>query len=36
MQPLQKRLAEHYATVAIDWPGLGTLPRPKVDWRPDL
>lgn len=36
MQPLQKRLAEHYATVSMDWPGLGTLPRPKVDWRPDL
>ncbi len=36
MRPLQERLAAHYATVAIDWPGFGDLPRPKVDWRPDL
>lgn len=36
MRPLQERLAGQYATVAIDWPGFGTLPRPKVDWRPDL
>lgn len=36
MRPLQERLAGHYATVAIDWPGFGRLPRPKVDWRPDL
>lgn len=36
MRPLQERLAERYSTVAIDWPGFGKLPRPKVDWRPDL
>ncbi|WP_455296741.1 alpha/beta hydrolase [Brucella pituitosa] len=36
MRPLQERLAEQYGTVAIDWPGFGRLPRPKVDWRPDL
>lgn len=36
MRPLQERLAAQYATVAVDWPGFGTLPRPKVDWRPDL
>lgn len=36
MRPLQERLAEHYSTVGIDWPGFGNLPRPKVDWRPDL
>jgi pimeloyl-ACP methyl ester carboxylesterase len=32
--PLQERLAERFATVAIDWPGFGTLPRPKITWRP--
>ncbi len=36
MRALQQRLAARYATVAIDWPGFGTLPRPMVDWRPDL
>ncbi|MFV0368465.1 MAG: alpha/beta fold hydrolase [Hyphomicrobiaceae bacterium] len=36
MQPLQERLAPHYATVSIDWPGFGDLPRPKVNWRPEL
>lgn len=36
MHPLQEKLAGHYSTVAIDWPGFGELPRPKVDWRPDL
>lgn len=36
MRPLQERLAAHYSTVAIDWPGFGDLPRPKVNWRPDL
>lgn len=34
--PLQELLGEHFSTVSIDWPGFGTLPRPKVDWRPDL
>lgn len=28
MRPLQERLAASFATVAIDWPGFGTLPRP--------
>jgi hypothetical protein len=36
MRPLQERLAGHWSTVAIDWPGFGDLPRPRVDWRPDL
>lgn len=35
MWPLQERLADTYATLAIDWPGFGTLPRPKVDWKPE-
>lgn len=36
MRPLQERLAARFSTVAIDWPGFGDLPRPKVDWRPEL
>lgn len=36
MRPLQERLATSFATTAIDWPGFGILPRPKVDWRPKL
>jgi len=36
MRPLQERLGASYATLAIDWPGFGDLPRPKVDWRPEL
>lgn len=36
MRPLQQRLAGRYATVAVDWPGFGDLPRPQVDWRPAL
>jgi pimeloyl-ACP methyl ester carboxylesterase len=34
MAPLQQRLASHYRTVAVDWPGFGDLPRPAIDWTP--
>jgi pimeloyl-ACP methyl ester carboxylesterase len=34
MAPLQRRLASRFRTVAIDWPGFGDLPRPRVDWTP--
>jgi pimeloyl-ACP methyl ester carboxylesterase len=30
MRPLQSRLAADFATVAIDWPGFGDEPRPKI------
>lgn len=36
MRALQETLAEHATTVAVDWPGFGDRPRPKVDWRPQL
>ncbi|UCI32190.1 hypothetical protein [Mesorhizobium sp. B4-1-4] len=36
MRSLQERLGTSFATTAIDWPGFGTLPRPKVEWRPEL
>jgi pimeloyl-ACP methyl ester carboxylesterase len=34
MGPLQERLAPHFSTVAIDWPGFGTEARPAVKWTP--
>lgn len=36
MRPLQEQLGVSFSTVAIDWPGFGDLPRPRIDWRPDL
>jgi Alpha/beta hydrolase family len=36
MQPLQERLARSFSTVSADWPGFGELPKPFVDWRPDI
>jgi pimeloyl-ACP methyl ester carboxylesterase len=36
LSPLQTRLAKHFDTCCIDWPGFGTLPKPKVDWRPEI
>jgi pimeloyl-ACP methyl ester carboxylesterase len=35
MRPLQEQLGSLCHTVAIDWPGFGDLPRPKVKWRPE-
>jgi pimeloyl-ACP methyl ester carboxylesterase len=35
MRPLQERLARHYSTLAVDWPGFGDGARPQVDWTPD-
>lgn len=36
MQPLQEGLARSFSTVSIDWPGFGDLPKPYVDWRPEI
>ncbi|PZA13746.1 alpha/beta hydrolase [Rhodopseudomonas palustris] len=36
MRGLQQRLGAQFSTTAIDWPGFGDLPRPKIDWRPEL
>jgi pimeloyl-ACP methyl ester carboxylesterase len=36
MRPLQERLSSNYQTVSIDWPGFGSLPRPRHDWRPKI
>ncbi len=36
MRPLQQRLGSSYSTVAVDWPGFGSKPRPRIDWRPDI
>jgi pimeloyl-ACP methyl ester carboxylesterase len=35
MYPLQERLSASFTTVAIDWPGFGTEPRPRHAWRPE-
>lgn len=34
LRPLQERLADRFATVAVDWPGFGDRPRPRVVWTP--
>ncbi|MGH6918131.1 MAG: alpha/beta fold hydrolase [Geminicoccaceae bacterium] len=36
MRPLQERLASEFATVAIDWPGFGDQPRPRIAWAPPV
>jgi pimeloyl-ACP methyl ester carboxylesterase len=36
LYPLQEGLSRWFGTVAVDWPGFGQLPRPRVDWRPEL
>lgn len=36
MQPLLERLAPSCCVTSLDWPGFGDLPRPRVDWTPDL
>ncbi len=36
LRPLQELLAKSFDTLCIDWPGFGTLPKPKVDWRPEV
>jgi pimeloyl-ACP methyl ester carboxylesterase len=35
MRPLMERLASKFRVVAVDWPGFGTQPRPRVRWTPD-
>jgi pimeloyl-ACP methyl ester carboxylesterase len=35
MRPLQERLSSRFRTVALDWPGFGDRPRPRLDWSPD-
>ena len=36
MRPLQERLERSFSTITIDWPGFGDLPKPYVDWRPEI
>jgi pimeloyl-ACP methyl ester carboxylesterase len=35
MHPLMERLAPQFRVVALDWPGFGTAPRPRLRWSPD-
>lgn len=34
MRKLQALLARRFATIALDWPGFGDLPRPAIAWEP--
>jgi len=36
LRPLQTRLAQQFDCLSVDWPGFGTLPKPRVDWRPEI
>jgi len=36
MHPLQRRLAQSFTTITVDWPGFGEQPKPRVDWRPEI
>lgn len=36
MLALQQHLAKSYTAISIDWPGFGELPRPYLDWRPEV
>jgi pimeloyl-ACP methyl ester carboxylesterase len=36
MYPLMMHLKDHFHVVTIDWPGFGTLPKPRIDWTPDV
>lgn len=36
MAPLARLLAPSFRTIAIDWPGFGTRPKPAMDWTPDI
>src|SRR6516164_11340313 len=36
MRPLQERFSTNYQTVSIDWPGFGSRPRPRHEWRPEI
>jgi pimeloyl-ACP methyl ester carboxylesterase len=36
MRPLFQRLAGRFRVSTVDWPGFGELPRPRVDWSPEI
>jgi pimeloyl-ACP methyl ester carboxylesterase len=36
MGPLLEELAGEFQVSAVDWPGFGDGPRPKIDWSPDI
>lgn len=35
MHPIMEHLRTNFHVAAVDWPGFGDRPRPKVDWTPD-
>ena len=36
MWPLARQLERRFHTVAVDWPGFGTAPRPRLHWRSEF
>lgn len=36
MRALQQYLSHAFTTICIDWPGFGDLPKPAINWRPEL
>jgi len=36
MWAVARQLGRRFRTVAIDWPGFGVSPRPRLRWRPEL
>jgi len=36
MRPLFERLSSQFRVVIVDWPGFGTVGRPREDWSPEI
>jgi len=36
MRPLFERLSSQFRVMAVDWPGFGTIGRPREDWSPEI
>jgi pimeloyl-ACP methyl ester carboxylesterase len=36
MLPLMDRLKDDFRVVTVDWPGFGSLPKPRIDWTPEI
>ena len=36
MYPLLDELARSHTAITVDWPGFGDLPKPRIDWRPEI
>src|SRR5215475_8173315 len=36
MLPLFEKLSPQFRVVTVDWPGFGTVGRPREDWSPEI